>query len=366
MPLRRGLPLLIGLAGIAAPARAQDSPLAVNGLGVPGRFESARARATGGAFAAFDPYSALTDVSLVGLTRLTATATGATSYLTDDLGGLSASRRGSRFPLFQVGGPTWHGLVLAAGFSTYLDRTYHVIIQDTLTLGGSRQAVTDDLSGDGGVSDIRLAAGRQFGRLALGAGMHLLSGSSRFRVSRAFTDTSTYGDVTQSGEVAYRGSGVSASAALRLAARLRVVAFWRSDSRLRTEENARSVATNDLPTTIGGAVRWQPSPEAILAASIVRSTWSGAADSNAYNTTSWSGGAEIGGRIPLRIGVRGGDLPFGPGGRAPREFAVAVGTGRTFAGGRGIIDVTLERLRRTGAGLTETGWTALLGIAVRP
>ena len=88
--------------------------------------------------------------------------------------------------------------------------------------------------------------------------------------------------------------------------------------------------------------------------------------SNAYNTTGWSAGAEFGRAVPLRIGVRGGDLPFGPGGQTPREFAFAFGTGRTFAGGRGIIDVTLERLRRTGAGLTETGWTALLSVAVRP
>lgn len=363
--------ILPGLAALLAGAAAaslqgQDSPFGINGLGTPGRFESARARATGGAFAAFDPLSALTDASIAGLGRLTAIATGTTSYLSDDLGGASASRRASRFPLFQVGGPAWSRVVLAAGVSTYLDRTFHVEIEDTITLAGSRQAITDNLSGDGGVTDIRVVAARRFGRLTLGAGLHLLSGSTRFQFVRNFTDTSSYGDVAQTGEVAYRGSGGSASAILTVGRQLELAGFWRIDSRLRSEENGEKVATNDLPTTYGGAIRWRPAPEAAVAASVTYRGWASAADSNAYNTTGWSAGAEFGRTVPLRVGVRGGTLPFGPGGRAPRETAFAAGTGRVFAGGRGIIDVTVERLRRTGAGLTETAWTVLFGVAVRP
>ena len=64
----------------ASSLQGQDSPFGINGLGTPGRFESARARGTGGAFAAFDPLSALTDASIGGLGRLTAIATGTTSY----------------------------------------------------------------------------------------------------------------------------------------------------------------------------------------------------------------------------------------------------------------------------------------------
>lgn len=354
------------LGATASFLQGQDSPFGINGLGTPGRFESARARGTGGAFAAFDPLSALTDASIGGLGRLTAIATGTTSYLSDDLGGVSASRRTTRFPLFQVGGPAWSNVVLAAGVSTYLDRSYHVRIEDTVTLGGFPQAVTDNLSGDGGVTDIRVVAARRFGRLTVGAGLHLLSGSTRFQFVRNFTDTSSYGDVAQTGEVAYRGSGGSASAILNVGRQLELAGFFRADSRLRSEENGATVAHNDLPTTYGGAIRWRPAPEAAIAASLTYRGWANAADSNAYNTTNWSAGAEFGRTLPLRIGVRGGTLPFGPGGRAPRETAVAAGTGRVFAGGRGIIDVTVERLRRTGAGLTETAWTVLFGVAVRP
>ena len=68
----------------------------------------------------------------------------------------------------------------------------------------------------------------------------------------------------------------------------------------------------------------------------------------------------------LRLGVRGGHLPFGPGGRAPSEFGLAGGTGFTFSEGRGLIDFSLEHLSRNGVGLRERVWTLMAGITVRP
>jgi hypothetical protein len=354
------------LCGALARASAQDSPFNVRGLGMPGRFESVRARATGGAFAAFDQLSALSEAALVDVTSLTATAVGATSYLTDDVNGVRGSRRTGRFPLFQVSGPLWHGVVLAGGFATYLDRSYRVAIADTIILGGSQQAVTDKLSSDGGVTDVRLVAAKRLGRVALGAGFHLLTGSARVLAQRSFTDTSVYRSVTQTDEIAFTGMGYSASAMVTVTRGLAVTGYWRTDTRLTSQVRTATVAVNDLPVTIGGGVRWQPAPEAGFAAAVTHRSWASAADSGAFNTTSWSAGAQLGsGGRPFRLGVRGGDLPFGPG-RAPREFAVAAGTGLTLADGRGVIDVTLERLRRTGGGLTETGWSVLVGLTVRP
>lgn len=361
--------LLTGLLGATA-ARAlvgQDSPFGINGLGVPGRPESARARATGGAFAAFDPFSGLTEVPLTSNTLLSATAMGAASYVTDDLDGVRGTRRTARFPLFQISGPAWAGIVIGGGFSTYLDRGYRVSLTDTITLGGSQQQVTDVLASDGGVSDLRFVAARQFGPLALGAGIHLLSGSSRFVATRTFSDTSAYKGVTQNDEIAYRGTGLSASAMLSLGRAVRIVGFARSDTHLRAELNAVQIASNDLPTTLGGGIYLQVAPEIALASSVVRTNWSVAGDSDAFNTTVWAAGAEIGNRRHLfRLGVRGGQLPFGPGGSAPKEFALSVGTGIVFARGHSIIDLALERQHRTGAGLTETLYTGLFGITVRP
>ncbi len=365
---RRGLVLALVLCASAQGVlRGQDSPFGISGLGVPGRPESARSRATGGAFAMFDPFSALTEVAVTGNPVLSASAEGAASYITDDLDGVRGTRRTARFPLFQISGPAWGGVVIGGGFSTYLDRGYRVSLIDTLSLGGSQQQVTDVLSSDGGVTDIRIVAAKRFGVLALGAGYHLLSGSSRLVASRTFTDTSAYRGVTQTDEIAYRGSGISASAMLILGRTLRIVGFARSDTHLRSELNATPVARNDLPTTVGGGIYLQVTPEVALATSLVHATWSVAADSDAYNTTEWAAGGEIGSRrLPLRIGVRGGQLPFGPGGTAPREFAMSAGTGVMFAQGHGIIDVAIERQRRTGAGLTEVLYTGLFSVTVRP
>ena len=70
--------------------------------------------------------------------------------------------------------------------------------------------------------------------------------------------------------------------------------------------------------------------------------------------------------MPIRLGARGGQFPFGPGTKAPTEAAASVGTGRAFAQGRALIDLGLERLERRGGGLTERVWTVLVGLTVRP
>ena len=367
MPIRRGLALALCLVGATRLLAAQSSPFGINGLGVPGRPESARSRATGGAFAMFDPFSGLTETAITANDRLSANAVGAVSYVTDELDGVSASRRTTRFPLFQVSGPAWAGVVIGGGFSSYLDRSYRVTLTDTIVLGGSQQQVTDVLSSDGGVSDLRVVAAKQFGPLTLGAGFHFLSGSSRLLAARSFTDTSTYQGVSQTDEVAYRGTGMSASAMLALGRSIHIAAFARSDTHLRSELSGVEVARNDLPTMYGAGVYLHLTPLAAVAGSVIRSNWSVSTDSNAFNTTVWSLGGEFGsGRHPVRIGVRGGQLPFGPGTAAPKEFALSAGTGIVFAQGRGIIDVALERQRRTGSGLTETLWTGLFGVTVRP
>ena len=77
-------------------------------------------------------------------------------------------------------------------------------------------------------------------------------------------------------------------------------------------------------------------------------------------------GGEIGRSMPLRFGVRGGQMPFGPGLTAPTEFGVAGGIGRAFAQGRAVIDLGVERLQREGDGLTERVWSVLVGLTVRP
>ena len=355
------------LTGGTMPLAAQDSQFGIRGLGTPGRFETVRVRSTGGAFAPFDALSPLTEASLGDLQGLAATAMGGTSYRdVDAAAGATTSLRATRFPVMVLAGPVFGRLVLSGGFTTYLDRTWDVTLRDSLLVRGTMLPYVDELSSDGGVTDLRFAAAwRVSRRLALGAAVHVLSGSTRETAARTFDDT-TYHALKQSDETRYDGLGVSGSLLIDPLPELRLSLFARSDNRLRARLGDVVTAQTELPSTFGGGLRWAPSPSVRLAGTVTRRTWADVGP-GVFNTVNWSAGLEVGaGFSPLRVGVRGGQLPFGPGATAPTEVGFAAGTGRAFARGRAIVDVSLEHLRRTGVGLSERVWSFLLGFTVRP
>jgi hypothetical protein len=343
---------------------AQDSQFSVRGLGVPGRWESVRARTTGGAFGPFDSRSATSDASLADAVQLTATAVEATTYRRAVVDGATTDLRSSRFPFMGLAGPLSRRFVVGGGFATYLDRTYEVATRDSQLLRGVYVPYTDHLGSDGAVVDLRFAAAaRLASRVAIGAGVHVLTGSTRMTAQRVYDDTS-YQGTGQVAVVRYDGVGVSGSVALDPLSTLRIVGYGRTDNRLRARLGDEETDRSDLPTTLGGALRWWPSPSARVAGTVEWRSWS---DAGGFNTLSWSAGAEVGGRTtPFRFGVRGGQLPFGPGAVAPTEFGIAAGWGKGFSGGNALLDFGLERLVREGGGMTETAWTVLVGLTIRP
>jgi hypothetical protein len=214
MTPRRVSTLLTVLAlGAATTARAQDSQFGIAGLGTPGRSETVRARSTAGALALFDPLSPFADAALADLGQLTASAQAAASFFRPQIATGTPSLRTTRFPAFTLGGPVGHGIVVGGGFSSYLNRSWDVVTHDTLTLRGLPEAVTDERTSDGGVTDLRLAAAlRVSPRLALGLGAHALTGSTREHAYRFYADSNLYRNTRQVGEVQYDGWGFSASA----------------------------------------------------------------------------------------------------------------------------------------------------------
>ncbi len=347
---------------------AQDSQFGIRGLGTPGRWESVRSRSTGGAFGPFDPLSPLMEAPLADIGQLTATAAGGTSHRDVEVGGTTTALRATRFPLMQVAGPVGRRLAVAAGFATYLDKSWDVTLRDSLLLRGVLQRYTDEVTSDGSVADVRLAAASRLSRrIAIGAGVHVLVGSTRETAERRFDD-STFHAVQQSAEVRYDGFGVSGSVLIGLAPGVTLAGWARSDNRLRAKVADTTSALTDLPRMAGGALLFAPSPSARFATSAAWRSWS-KAGAGAFDTWSWSAGAEFGSRrMPIRLGARGGQMPFGPGTKAPTEVAGSLGIGRAFAQGRALIDLGLERLERRagGGGLTERVWTVLVGLTVRP
>jgi hypothetical protein len=347
---------------------AQDSQFGIRGLGTPGKPESVRARTTGGAFAPFDAFSPLTDAALADARRMSASFTTGTSWRSIDASGQQSSLRGTRFPAMVIAGPVTRRIVVGGGFSTYLDRSFGVVIQDTIDLRGVQQPITDKITSDGAISDLRIAvAARVHSRLALGLGIHRITGSTRVNATRTFADTVNYRTSTARDEVAYGATGGSASLLFDITSDLRLAGWFRTDSRLRADVGGKTVANNDLPLMYGAGLQWRAGARAAVAGSATWRNW-GAVQSiaNAHDTFDWSLGAELGtAASPFRFGVRGGQLPFGVG-KAPTETGYSAGLGRQFSGGRGRLDIGLERLQRSGTGLNERVWTFLLGLTVRP
>ena len=361
---------LIILATVWPSARlaAQDSQFGIRGLGTPGKLESVRARTTGGAFAPFDAFSPLTDAVLADVRRMSASFTSGTSWRSIDASGVQSSLRGTRFPAMVIAGPVTRRIVVGGGFSTYLDRSFGVVIQDTIDLRGVQQPITDAITSDGAIADLRIAvAARLHRRLALGLGLHRITGSTRVNATRSFADTANYRTSTARDEVAYGATGGSASLLLDVTSDLRVAGWFRTDTRLRADVGGHTVAENDLPLMYGAGLQWRAGAQASVAGSLTWRNW-GAVQSiaNAHDTFNWSVGAEIGSPAsPFRFGLRGGQLPFGVG-KTPTEVGYSAGLGRQFSGGRGRLDIGLERLQRSGTGLDERVWTFLLGLTVRP
>src|SRR5439155_2965496 len=114
--------------------------------------------------------------------------------------------------------------------------------------------------GDGSVTDVRLAAASRLSRrIAIGAGMHVLAGSTRMTAERRFDD-STFHSVQQSAEVRYDGLGVSGSVLIGFAPGLSLAGWARSDNRLRAKVADTTSAVTDLPRMAGAGVRFAPSP----------------------------------------------------------------------------------------------------------
>src|SRR5258708_35131678 len=172
MTLRRAVVvILVILTGAGASGRlaAQDSQFGIRGLGTPGKWESVRARSTGGAFAPFDPFSPMIDASLGDIRRMSASITTGTSWRTLQVDSGTSSLRGTRFPALVLAGPAMRRFVIGGGFSTYLDRSFGILTHDTIVLRGVPQPVTDLLQSDRAVTGLRIAAAsRVNGWLTLG------------------------------------------------------------------------------------------------------------------------------------------------------------------------------------------------------
>ncbi|MGQ0702547.1 MAG: hypothetical protein ACT4PM_05375 [Gemmatimonadales bacterium] len=368
--------------GLTAGSAAAQSQFGMRGLGLPLRPISARATATGGAFAPFDAESALNPASFALLTRVNAGMQIAQVWNSSENPLGTGSTRTTRYPGFFVTTPIGGTrLVIGLSASGYTDRNFAVVSRDSIVLRDVPVEVLDTITSLGGISDLRAAvAWRASARVQTGLGFHILTGSNRISSHRVFSDP-LYVGASERNTLSYLGLGISAGVTVRPLAPVVLAGTVRFDDHLRVERDTTSLGNTDLPITLSGGILIRATRRLELGGGAVYRNWS-VADSDlvvlggvgSVNTTEWSLGMEYltdttrPGRRPLRLGFHRSQLPFAlQRGVGITETGISAGTSTEFAGGRVRLDLTLSRIwRKGGAAFSERATLLSVGIALAP
>jgi hypothetical protein len=282
----------------------------------------------------------------------------------------------TRFPLAQLGGRIGStALSFALSYAQYTERSYDLTNADTIEIRGEPVGFEERTTSRGGMSDLRLALGYRIGtRLRVGAAAHLLTGSAKLTFLREFAD-SAYRPYRVETDEALDGLGVSAGVVWAAASRLTVGFAARSDTRADITVDSAVVGSVDLPVTLVGGIQLAPARPLRWSATVTWQSWGSAdadLDASAFDTWAIGTGLELGGpetgvsRFPLRLGYRYATLPVSPTEEQPTEASFSAGVGAVFAGGRGLMDLAVERVYRNGAGARETAWQLSWMVTVRP
>ncbi|MGA2384210.1 MAG: hypothetical protein ABSG61_12335 [Gemmatimonadales bacterium] len=376
--VRPGVVIVAALLA-ARPAAAQDSVFGIRGLGLLGRPISAHSAAMAGGESMFDGSSAVNPASLAAWRGLAGWAVGAQSEHTFNPGTGAVALSSMRFPTFGFAAPVGNRLVIGVNVSDFLNRNWDVQRTDTVMPRDSALPVTDRTRSLGGVTDIRFAAAyRVSSRVAVGLGLHVLSGSVQTGVERDFPTDSTYHSFTQVTETNYSGMGVSLGLFVTPIERVVLGASARFNGRL-SATNPGGSASVRLPTELAGGLYVTPWDGVMVATTVIHDNWSVAAPDlvaagQPPSQDVWSVG--VGGEVallklfgqvpPLRAGFRWRQLPFPVGTAALSERAVSGGITFSLAHGRANVDFAVEGGSRTAGALTESFTTLLVGLSILP
>lgn len=370
------------LTGLVGPAAAQSSIFGVRALGVPQAPLSARSAASGGSGGLFDGMSGTNPAAITSVVGLTAGFNFFQDWRSSTTPGGSGSAADAGMPFVSVVNRIKATPVFFSGSAgTYTDRDFGVITTGTTAINGTDVAYRDSLQSRGGITDMRLAVGYvQSPRFSVGVGFHILTGSNRLSLRRTFGDTA-FSPVRQRSELAYRAFGVSLGVVYRPSEPLVLAATLRRDGSLTVERDSIGTTSYRLPWTVAGGVQYHLGERSTLSAQVRYTNWSvanaellAAGGTGAENTLQVALGAELlrdarhPGKLPLRLGVRAGQLPFPLAvGQQPTEFAVSAGSGTEFADGHAALDLALQRVwRRADGGSSDGAWTVTFGMMVKP
>ena len=368
--------LILAAAPLPAGATAQ-SLFGAQGLGVPIEPLDARARALGvvgpgmfgPAFRPSDP-GAMAEISIP-----TITATMQPTWGEYERGAATGDLKGTRFPVMGIAYPYGGVGVFSVGYGGFLDQRWAAERPGTFLIGGLPVTGTDRFQSEGGISQVHFGFARRVGT-KVGAGISV--GRFTGRVDRSFTRTfdtaSTAADVApfeDFGAWTYGGGHVTVGAVFDPVPQVRVAGSFSWAGTLDatpTAETEGGTLSFDLPSEVRIGASGALTRRLMATVGLRLADWSGV--DPVLDTTSasgqtlslgagleWGGPDFLGRTLPVRIGYRRSELPFGTSGSDPVESSVALGIGLNLAQvdefPLAAVDVTLERGTRSGAPLEE-------------
>lgn len=381
--MRRALTLVLLLAAVRpAGAAAQSSVFGTRGLGIPQLPLSVRATGMGGSFGLLDGLSGLNPAALTSVQGLTAGINFYQNWRSSTTPGGTGSASDPGMPYVTVVNRIKESKFYASGsFGTFTDRDFGYVTKDTTPVGGVPVEVTDSLKSTGGTANIRLGVGYRPGRtFSVGLAFQFLTGSNRLTLRRSFSDT-LFAQVRQRSELQFNAIGLSGGAVYHPSESFLLAGTVSHDGNVNVDRDSMPAWDLPMPWAFSGAAQVRLGRKGIVDAAVSYATWGVANDgllalggTGAFNTLQGAVGAELvthaasPGKLPIRIGVRTGQLPFPlvPG-EQPTESAVSAGTGVRFAKGRAAADVALQRVwRDSNGGFSETAWILSIGMVLKP
>lgn len=375
--MRQTLLLAFVLLGVGR-AYAQGS-LSQQGFGYPAGSASARSMGAGGAFQEFDPRSARNPAAIGSWGQPALYMQYEPEFRRVVAGGNAESTRLTRFPLLSGSVPAGERTAIGASATTFLDRSWETVRTGTQVIGPDTVGFTERFHTNGAINDLRLALARQLSsRFWVGVAGHVFVGANRVRLTRTFSDSTTFGGLDDTLRLGYVGSAVSGGAVWSPVPALSFAASGRLGQSLRLTSNDTTLGRGDIPDSYSAAVRFDGIPGASLAARAERTLWSslstlGSASAVAVDTWDYSIGLEAtatpGRAAPIlyRAGYRDRGLPFVANGKAIKERSITTGASLPLSGARAGLDLAVWRAVRSGAiSVDESAWVVSIGLTVRP
>lgn len=359
---------------------AQGS-VSVQGLGYPPGQLSTRALGTAGALGEVDASSPLNPAALAisPVAEVYAQYDPELRRVTGPGG--SGAATVARFPNAGATLPISPRLVLGLSASTLLDRTFSTTTQRTQVFGPSDTVgTTESLRSEGGITDVRLAAGYRLGPvIRLGIAGHLYTGSDRITARNTFSDTLRYRSVMQQTTLSFSGRAASAGIEVDLVPRKLALALdGRKGTTIRMFAGDSVMTQATVPDRYGASLSFSGLPGTLVSVRAARERWSvltplSTTGSRADDATDVAAGIESrgprfgGGAVLVRLGARRRTLPFAAAGMTVTETSFGGGIGLPFARDRISIDLAaLRALRTAPSGVKESAYLLSMGLRLRP